>query len=74
MINQSQAPKVIEVRWTPQAVHELQTIYDFIGATRREVHFQPTARSAPAQKRSRKARFSTLPDPLSGKSVSENST
>src|SRR5712664_1258915 len=35
---------------------------------------QPTLRSAPVQKRSRNTRFSTLPDPLFGKSVSENST
>jgi C-terminal, D2-small domain, of ClpB protein len=32
-----------------------------------------TARSAPAQKRSRRTRFSTLPEPLFGSSVSENS-
>jgi hypothetical protein len=32
-----------------------------------------TARAAPAQKRSRRTRFSTLPEPLFGSSVSENS-
>src|ERR1700730_3321696 len=33
-----------------------------------------TARSAPIQKCSRKSRFSTLPEPFFGRSVSENST
>jgi allantoinase len=32
-----------------------------------------TARSAPTQKRSRKSRFSTLPEPFFGRSMSENS-
>ena|SRR5437016_11823763 len=35
---------------------------------------QPTLRSAPVQKLSRNTRFSTLPDPLFGKSAFENST